>query len=59
VTVVELDELGPAVERELTLAQGQSLARCGIVTATPSPYWHGTWLIGPAGKVGAVRIGDI
>jgi 5-methylcytosine-specific restriction enzyme subunit McrC len=56
---VELDELGPGVERLLTPEQGRSLAGSGVVTAAPSPYRPGAWQIGPAGKVGAARIGGI
>jgi 5-methylcytosine-specific restriction enzyme subunit McrC len=53
---VELDELGPGVERLLTPEQGRSLADSGVVTAVPSPYRPGAWQIGPAGKVGAARV---
>jgi 5-methylcytosine-specific restriction enzyme subunit McrC len=56
---VELDELGPGVERLLTPEQGRSLAGSGVVTAVPSPYRQGGWQIGPAGKVGAARVGGI
>ncbi len=56
---IELDELGPLVERSLTPEQGRTLASSGVVTATPSPFRPGAWLIGPAGKVGAARIGDV
>jgi 5-methylcytosine-specific restriction enzyme subunit McrC len=59
VTPIELDELGSGVERLLTLEQGRSLAVSGVVTATPSPYSPGAWQIGPAGKVGAARVGGI
>jgi 5-methylcytosine-specific restriction enzyme subunit McrC len=59
VNSIELDELGPAVERALTPGQGRSLADSGIVNAAPSPYTPGIWRIGPAGKVGTARIGDI
>ena len=56
---VELNELGPGVERPLTPEQGRSLAGSGVVTAAPSPYRPGAWQIGPAGKVGAARVGGI
>jgi 5-methylcytosine-specific restriction enzyme subunit McrC len=56
---VELDELGPGVERLLTPEQGRSLAGSGVVTAAPSPYRPGAWQIGPAGKVGAAMVGGI
>lgn len=56
---IELDELSPAIERALTPTQGRSLADSGVVNAAPSPYYPGIWRIGPAGKVGAARIGNI
>ena len=56
---IELDELGPGVERLLTPEQGRSLAGSGVVTAAPSLYSPGAWQIGPAGKVGTVRVGGI
>jgi 5-methylcytosine-specific restriction enzyme subunit McrC len=56
---VELDELGPRAELPLTLEQGRALATSGVVTAVPSAYRAAVWLVGPAGKVGAARIGDI
>lgn len=56
---VELDELGPRAELPLPPEQGRTLAASSVVTAVPSTYRPGTWLIGPAGKVGAARIGDI
>jgi len=56
---VELDELGPGVERLFTPEQGRSLAGSGVVTAAPSLYSPGVWQIGPAGKVGAARVGGV
>jgi len=56
---VLLDELGPAVELRLAPEQGRSLAGSGVVSATPSPYGAGVWQVGPAGKVGAARVGDV
>ena len=56
---IELNELGPGAELSLTPEQGRSLASSGIVTAAPSPYSPGLWQVGPAGKVGAARIGDL
>ena len=56
---IELVELGPLVERALTLQQGRALADSGVVTAMPSPYQQGIWLVGPASKIGAARIGNI
>ena len=58
-TPIELNEVGSGVERLLTPEQGRSLAGSGVVTATPSPYRPGAWQIGPAGKVGAARVGGI
>ena len=56
---VELDELGPRSELTLTPEQGRALVASGVVTAAPSAYHPGVWLVGPAGKVGAARVGDI
>lgn len=56
---IELNELGSPIELPLTPEQGRSLASSGIVTAAPSPYSPGRWQVGPAGKVGAARIGDL
>ena len=56
---IELSELGPGVELPLTPEQGRALASSGVVTAAPSPYSPGLWQVGPAGKVGAARIGDL
>src|ERR1035441_8263013 len=56
---VELDELGPGVERLLTPEQGRARADSVGVAAAPSPYRRGAWQIGPAGKVGAARVGGI
>ena len=56
---IDLVELGPLVERAFTLQQGRALADSGVVTAAPSPYQQGIWLVGPARKVGAARISDI
>ena len=56
---IKLNEVGSGVERLLTPEQGRSLAGSGVVTAAPSPYRPGVWQIGPAGKVGAARVGGI
>jgi 5-methylcytosine-specific restriction enzyme subunit McrC len=56
---IELDELGPAREVALTADQGRMLAASELVTAAPSPYRPGSWMVGPARKVGAARIGDV
>ena len=54
--LIELDELGPPAEVDLTLAQGRMLAGSGVVTARPSPFVAGLWEVAAAGKVGAVRV---
>jgi 5-methylcytosine-specific restriction enzyme subunit McrC len=59
VTRIDLTETGPDSEWRLTPVQGRLLARSGVVRSVPSPYEPGSWLIGPAGKVGAARIGDV
>jgi len=59
VTPIELDELGPPAELPLTPEQGRSLASSGVVSAAPSPFRSGFWLVGPAGKVGAARVGGM
>jgi 5-methylcytosine-specific restriction enzyme subunit McrC len=59
VTTIELGELDPRAEVPLSLDQGRMLAASGVVTAVPSPYLPGIWLVGPAGKVGAARVGDV
>jgi 5-methylcytosine-specific restriction enzyme subunit McrC len=56
---IELNELGPPVELTLTPAQGRALAESGVITAVPSPYRAGTWLIGQSGKGGAARVADL
>jgi len=55
---VDLDELGPRAELPLTLEQGRALAASGVVTAVPSAYRPGAWLIGPAGKPFQVLLCD-
>jgi 5-methylcytosine-specific restriction enzyme subunit McrC len=61
VTIVELDETGPGAAAEvlLTPAHGQLLAMSGVVSAAPSPYHAGSWLVRAAGKVGAAQIAGI
>jgi 5-methylcytosine-specific restriction enzyme subunit McrC len=56
---IELDELGPSHEVALTSDQGRMFAASGVVTAAPSAYRPGSWMVGPAGKVGAARVGDV
>jgi len=58
-TRIELTELGPDTDWRLTPAQGRRLARSGVVRAAPSPYDPQSWLVGPPGKVGVARIGDV
>jgi 5-methylcytosine-specific restriction enzyme subunit McrC len=55
----ELDENGPPAEIPLSLDQGRRLAASGVVSAMPSPYDPGRWLVGPGGKVGTARVGDL
>jgi len=59
VTELELDEVRPPVQWPLTADQGRLLAASGVVSAVPSPFRSGTWLVGAAGKVGTARIGDV
>lgn len=56
---IELDEVKPASEWSLSADQGRLLAASGVVSAVPSPFRPGTWLVGAARKVGAARIGDV
>ncbi|MEU0563180.1 restriction endonuclease [Dactylosporangium sp. NPDC006015] len=55
--LIELDELGPAVEVRLTDVEGRRLAASGVVEAVPSRYDPGVWLIRAAGKVGVAQVG--
>jgi len=59
VTRIELTEVGPDTESRLTPEQGRRLARSGVVRAVPSLYDPRSWLVGPQGRVGAARIGDV
>ena len=58
-STIELDELGSPLELPLTAEEGRALASSGVVSAVPSPYRPGIWLVGAAGKVGAARIGSV
>ena len=58
-STIELDELGPPLELPLTAEEGRALAFSGVVSAVPSPYRPGIWLVGAAGKVGAARVGPV
>jgi 5-methylcytosine-specific restriction enzyme subunit McrC len=57
--LIELAELGPPAEVALTLTQGRMLAGSGVVTARPSPFLADRWEVAAAGKVGAVRVGNL
>jgi 5-methylcytosine-specific restriction enzyme subunit McrC len=59
VASIELAELGDRVEVSLTTSQARLLAASGVVTAVPTLDRPGRWLVGPTGKVGAARIGDV
>jgi len=59
VSTIELDELDPPLELLLTLEEGRTLAASGVVSAVPSPYQPGIWLVGAARKIGAARIGSV
>jgi 5-methylcytosine-specific restriction enzyme subunit McrC len=59
VSTIELDELGLPLELPLSAQEGQALAFSGVVSAVPSPYRPGIWLLGAAGKVGAAQIGSM
>lgn len=58
-TELELDEVRPPSEWSLTADQGRLLAASGVVSAVPSPFRPGAWLVGAAGKVGTARVGDV
>ena len=58
-TRIELTEVGPDAESRLSPEQGRRLARSGVVRAVPSLYDPRSWLVGPQGRVGAARIGDV
>ena len=58
-TTVDLDELGPPVEVPLTSEQGRALADSDVVSAAPSAFRAGCWLIGPAGKVGTAHVAGV
>jgi 5-methylcytosine-specific restriction enzyme subunit McrC len=56
---LEFSELGEPAEVPLSLSQGRMLAASGVVTAVPSAYRPGIWIVGPAGKVGTARVDDV
>ena len=56
---IEFGELGPPAEVALSPDEGRLLSRSGVVTAIPSTYTPGAWLIGPARKIGVARVEDI
>jgi len=57
--VIEITELGEPVDIPLPLDQARLLATSGVVSAVPMLDRPGWWSVGPAGKVGAARIGDV
>jgi 5-methylcytosine-specific restriction enzyme subunit McrC len=59
VAAIELTELGDPIEVSLTIDQARLLAASGVVSAVPMLDRPGWWSVGPAGKVGAARIGDL
>jgi 5-methylcytosine-specific restriction enzyme subunit McrC len=58
-TEIELAELEVPVSVELSADAGRLLAASGVVTAAPSAYRPGWWMVGPSRKVGVARVGDI
>ncbi|MGH3292111.1 MAG: hypothetical protein ACRDP7_09915, partial [Trebonia sp.] len=58
-TELDLDEIRPPSEWTLTTNQGRLLAASGVISAVPSPFRPGSWLVGATGKVGAARVGDV
>jgi 5-methylcytosine-specific restriction enzyme subunit McrC len=56
---IELTELGVPVSAELSADAGRLLAASGVVTSVPSAYQPGWWTVGPSGKVGVARVGDV
>lgn len=55
---IDLSETGTPVDVRITSTQGLALRDSKLVTADPSvdPGW---WTVGPAGKVGVARVGDV
>ena len=47
------------MDAALTPEQGRALADSDVVSAAPSAFRAGFWLIGPAAKVGAARVADV
>lgn len=58
-TRIHLEENGPVRAVVLDAEQGRALARSGVVTASPSPYAPGEWLVAPGDKVGVASIGGV
>jgi 5-methylcytosine-specific restriction enzyme subunit McrC len=56
---IGLTELGVPVSVELSADAGRLLAASGVVTAVPSAYQPGWWMVGPFRKVGVARVGDV
>jgi 5-methylcytosine-specific restriction enzyme subunit McrC len=59
VAAIELTELGEPIEVPLTTDQARLLAASEVVSVVPTLDHSGRWFVGPAGKVGAARIGDL
>jgi 5-methylcytosine-specific restriction enzyme subunit McrC len=59
VVPIELTELGEPIEVSLTTDQARLLAASSVVSTVPTLDRPGRWFVGPAGKVGAARIGDL
>jgi 5-methylcytosine-specific restriction enzyme subunit McrC len=59
VAAIELTELGEPIEVPLTTDQARLLAASEVVSIVPTLDHSGRWFVGPAGKVGAARIGDL
>jgi 5-methylcytosine-specific restriction enzyme subunit McrC len=56
---IELIELGGPIEVPMTTDQARVLAASEVVSVVPTLDRPGRWFVGPAGKVGAARIGDL
>jgi 5-methylcytosine-specific restriction enzyme subunit McrC len=59
VAPIELAELGKPIEVSLTTDQARLLTASEVVSVVPTLDRPDRWSVGPAGKVGAARIGDL